>query len=61
MSLAEGGGDAATVLGLYEEAVTACSRDPGLLIAYAESEVEIGRDAKPLSGVKGFTHQPVDE
>ena len=32
-----------------------------LLIAYAESEVEIGRDAKPLAGVKGFTHQPMDE
>jgi peptidase M42 family hydrolase len=32
-----------------------------LLIAYAESEVEIGRDAKRLGGVKGFTHQPLDE
>lgn len=31
-----------------------------LLIAYAESEVEIGRDSRPLSGIKGFTHQPVD-
>ena len=32
-----------------------------LLIAYAESEVEIGRDADALSGVKGFTHQPIDD
>ena len=32
-----------------------------LLIAYAESEVEIDRDAKPISGVKGFTHQPIDD
>ena len=32
-----------------------------LLIAYAESEVEIERDLRPLSGIKGFTHQPVEE
>ncbi len=32
-----------------------------LLIAYAESEVEIERDLRPLGGIKGFTHQPVDE
>ncbi len=32
-----------------------------LLIAYAESEVEIQRDQRPLSGIKGFTHQPVDD
>ena len=31
-----------------------------LLIAYAESDVEIGRDAKPLAGSQGFTHQPID-
>lgn len=29
-----------------------------LLIAYAESEVEIERDARALTGVRGFTHQP---
>ncbi|MNE89085.1 hypothetical protein D3C80_1864660 [compost metagenome] len=29
-----------------------------LLIAYAQSEVEIGRDARALTGVRGFTHQP---
>ncbi|MDP2117697.1 MAG: osmoprotectant NAGGN system M42 family peptidase [Brevundimonas sp.] len=28
-----------------------------LLVAYAESVVEIGRDAKPLGSLKGFTHQ----
>ncbi len=32
-----------------------------LLIAYAESDVEIGRDARPISSAKGFTHQPVDD
>ena len=32
-----------------------------LLIAYAESEVEIERDLRPLSGIKGFTHQPVED
>ena len=32
-----------------------------LLIAYAESQVEIDRDRRPLSGIKGFTHQPVDD
>lgn len=30
-----------------------------LLTAYAESEVEIGRDLRPLADVKGFTHQPL--
>lgn len=30
-----------------------------LLIAYAESEVEITRDRKAMSGVAGFTHQPI--
>ena len=43
---------------IHESALTDLAR---LLVAYAESDVEIGRDAKPLSGVKGFTHQPVDE
>ena len=28
-----------------------------LLVAYAESAVEITRDAKPLGSLKGFTHQ----
>jgi peptidase M42 family hydrolase len=32
-----------------------------LLIAYAESDVEIGRDARPISSAKGFTHQPLDD
>ncbi|WP_292043468.1 MULTISPECIES: osmoprotectant NAGGN system M42 family peptidase [unclassified Brevundimonas] len=32
-----------------------------LLVAYAEAEVEIVRDAKPISGTRGFTHQPLDE
>ena len=32
-----------------------------LLIAYAESDVEIGRDARPISSAKGFTHQPIDD
>jgi len=43
---------------IHESALEDLSR---LLIAYAESDVEIGRDAKPMSGVKGFTHQPLDE
>jgi len=29
-----------------------------LLTLYAQSEVEIGRDARALTGVMGFTHQP---
>jgi putative aminopeptidase FrvX len=43
---------------IHESALDDLSR---LLIAYAESDVEFGRDAKPLSRVKGFTHQPVYE
>lgn len=31
-----------------------------LLVSYVESEVEITRDAKEISGVQGFTHQPLD-
>ena len=31
-----------------------------LLVVYAESEVEIERDIRPLTGVSGFTHQPID-
>ena len=31
-----------------------------LLIAYAESPVEIGRDVMPLAGSEGFTHQPME-
>jgi peptidase M42 family hydrolase len=31
-----------------------------LLVAYALSEVEITRDRRALSGVSGFTHQPID-
>ncbi len=40
---------------IHESALSDLAR---LLIAYAESDVEIGRDAKPLTGLKGFTHQP---
>lgn len=29
-----------------------------LLTLYAQSEVEIRRDARALTGVRGFTHQP---
>ena len=43
---------------IHESALEDLTR---LLIAYAESEVEITRDAKAMSGLKGFTHQPVDE
>jgi peptidase M42 family hydrolase len=32
-----------------------------LLVAYVASPVEIERDAEPLSGVEGFTHQNQDE
>ena len=42
---------------IHESALTDLCR---LLIAYAESDVEIGRDARPISSAKGFTHQPVD-
>ncbi len=30
-----------------------------LLVAYAESEVEISRDAQAVGGLRGFTHQPL--
>jgi putative aminopeptidase FrvX len=43
---------------IHESALADLTR---LLIAYAESDIEIGRNAKPLSGVKGFTHQPLEE
>ncbi|WP_368034587.1 osmoprotectant NAGGN system M42 family peptidase [Brevundimonas vesicularis] len=43
---------------IHESALEDLSR---LLIAYAESDVEISRDAKSLSGAKGFTHQPVGD
>lgn len=43
---------------IHESALTDLCR---LLIAYAESDVEIGRDARPISSAKGFTHQPLDE
>ena len=43
---------------IHESALVDLGR---LLIAYAESEVEIERDTRPLSTVKGFTHQPVDD
>ena len=43
---------------IHESALEDLSR---LLIAYAESDVEISRDAKSLSGTKGFTHQPVGD
>lgn len=40
---------------IHESALVDLSR---LLIAYVESEVEISRDARTMSSVKGFTHQP---
>ena len=43
---------------IHESALTDLAQ---LLIAYAQSEVEIRRDARPISGVKGFTHQPFDD
>jgi peptidase M42 family hydrolase len=43
---------------IHEGALEDLSR---LLIAYAESDVEISRDAKSLSGANGFTHQPVGD
>lgn len=43
---------------IHETALTDLAR---LLIAYVESDVEITRDTKALSGVKGFTHQPTDD
>lgn len=42
---------------IHDSALIDVSR---LLIAYAESEVEIVRDSEPLGGVKGFTRQPVE-
>ena len=41
---------------IHESALSDLAR---LLVAYAESEVEITRDARAMSGVKGFTHQPL--
>jgi len=41
---------------IHESALADLAR---LLVAYAESEVEIGRDARALGGVRGFTHQPI--
>ena len=43
---------------IHESALSDLAR---LLVAYAESEVEITRDARPMSGVKGFTHQPLTD
>lgn len=43
---------------IHETALSDLAR---LLVAYAESEVEITRDARPMSGVKGFTHQPLSD
>lgn len=42
---------------IHESALSDLAR---LLVAYAESEVEITRDRRALSGVQGFTHQPMD-
>lgn len=41
---------------IHESALSDLAR---LLIAYVESEVEIGRDARPMSSVAGFTHLPL--
>lgn len=43
---------------IHESALSDLAR---LLVAYAESEVEITRDARAMSGVKGFTHQPLGD
>jgi len=43
---------------IHESALSDVAR---LLVLYAESEVEITRDARPMSGLKGFTHQPLDD
>ena len=43
---------------IHESALADLAR---LLVAYAESEVEITRDAAAMSGVKGFTHQPLSD
>lgn len=43
---------------IHESALSDVAR---LLVLYAESEVEITRDANPMSGLKGFTHQPLDD
>ncbi len=43
---------------IHESALKDLSR---LLVAYVESDVEIKRDARPISGVKGFTHQPMGD
>lgn len=42
---------------IHQDALVDLTR---LLVAYAESPVDISRDADPLAGVKGFTHQPMD-
>lgn len=42
---------------IHESALTDLAR---LLVAYAESEVEITRDAQQMGDVRGFTHQPLD-
>jgi peptidase M42 family hydrolase len=42
---------------IHESALADVAR---LLVSYAESQVEIGRDTRRLGGVEGFTHQPVD-
>lgn len=41
---------------IHESALEHLAR---LLIAYVESDVEISRDARPMSDVEGFTHQPL--
>jgi peptidase M42 family hydrolase len=43
---------------IHESALSDLAR---LLIAYAESPVEIGRDADDISDAEGFTHQPMEE
>lgn len=41
---------------IHESALQDLAR---LLIAYVESDVEIGRDTRAMSSLKGFTHQPL--
>ena len=40
---------------IHESALVDVAR---MLVAYAESDVEIGRDAQAVGGLRGFTHQP---
>jgi peptidase M42 family hydrolase len=68
-SAVEGGADVRTALvtfgidashGYERVHMNALQSVARLLTAYTTSEVRIGRDAQPASGLEGFTDQPVD-